>query len=152
MVPAAAILAACVSPPAPPAPQEFHAALTPQRAVAASGHVLVADGFDIQTSDAAAGIITAKRQRSPHGNDSLIVCKFKPGSIGSNAMTTTLSVSVSARPASDGSDVLISGRVHSSYGTTSGRMIGLEDSDADCASNGSEERRIAAALAATASP
>ena len=93
-------------------------------------------GFEIVAADAASGVVTARRIGRQRDLAGLIRCVHRHDG-------AELTISVSARPAAAGSEVLMSSRVtdrHTPVGAPAS-----EDHDA-CASSGEVERRIAEAV------
>lgn len=138
--------------PTPPVPADLSAvsSLPVGTAIGTAARVLADNGFDIVTSDATAGLLSARRIRETTGNSLYLRCKNgmgeegKPQNIGAMYLKTTVTVTVTARPEGSGSNVRAGGRVTASYGDN---PIGkLPDSDTDCVSSGEIEKRVIAAL------
>jgi hypothetical protein len=119
----------------------------PQDVVQIASRELIAAGFDIATIDPQAGVVTARLTRSPDAHGPLVQCTARPGSIVAESGRTTLIVSVRARPASTGSEVLLSTRAATNYSGAAGMSGGRPDSETDCVSSGEIEDRILRALA-----
>lgn len=136
-------LSACagLQPPKPPEPKRFTMPMLPSTVVQSVARVLVADGFDITTSDANAGVIAAQRQRGPKQQPEYLTCVGHPNSLATQGRTTTLRVNVSAVGNGSGSEITIRTSVRSEY-----RGDGLEANDRDCVSSGKTEAAIAAAV------
>lgn len=143
------ILAGCVQPaPVAPAPQSLRAAGAPRAVVQQAAAVLVSDGFEVTTSDAASGILTAKRVRATGGNADYIVCRFAHNSILDTHHRSTMTLSITARPlGTDSSAVIIGGTVLSEYPDLTG-MFAKAPNETDCASRGAEEQKIVGSLGA----
>lgn len=138
--------------PTPPTPAalEIQSSMPVSSALGIAGRVLSDAGFDIVTSDANAGLLAAKRTREKIGNSSYLHCKNGMGEEGkqqnlaAEALTTTVTVNITAQPTATGSSIRPAARVMAIYGDTGvGR---LPDSDTDCVSSGVIEQRIADAL------
>lgn len=147
----AAAAAACIPPaPAQPGPKNASSRLAPPAAIATAARLLTGDGFEVTTADGVSGILTAKRTRAQTGNASYITCRYAHGSAAETQMESTVTVSIVAKPASSGSDVSVTSRVHVEFPGLRGGPIALPPSDTDCASNGTLEGSVISALAASA--
>jgi hypothetical protein len=133
-----AALAACI-PPAPVAPaplvvQTGRPATDVVRTVAA---LLTADGFEIINSDAAAGILTAKRTAKRPAFAGAVICRWANGSISDNWGQIALTVSVTSR----GDSAQVTSRAHVTFDGIP-RVLDTGPSDTDCVSSGSTEAKI----------
>jgi hypothetical protein len=138
-------------PPAQPAPQNLTSPRSVTEVTQAASRSLVADGFEVTLSDAAGGIVTAKRTKARTGNSNFVTCRFAHGSIGETNMETTLTVTVTSTAAQPGARALISSNVRVAFPGLQGAMA-MQPSDTDCASTGVAEKHVAAAVGASASP
>jgi hypothetical protein len=143
----ATIVGGCTPPkPAPLAPTALHSTHRPADVAQIAARELAAANFELTTSDATNGLVVGRRTSAAAELGDAISCNFKPGSPYASATQTTFTLTVSARPASDGSDIQITSRVHADY-TNVPPIFGKRlPSDTDCASSGIVERRIADAI------
>jgi len=144
---------ACVQP-APiqaPAPVQLQSSRAPATVVTAAAQHLVAQGFDIVTSDATAGLLTARRTQSPQLWASAIRCRFGTNTLAHSRGNATYTVTVTAAPATAGTSVTVQGRVRMSYQNIPGISAGMTapDSDTDCGSTGVVEQQLAQAISGT---
>ena len=127
---------------AQPEPVTLASPLAPSAVVQTAAQVLAAKGFTLTTSDAAGGIIVAARPVVKGTSSDWFACRWGPDAFGSKITTGSLTVTVTARPATAGSAVMIVGTAHSVA-----HLDGLPDTpDKDCVSNGKTERAIASAV------
>lgn len=133
--------------PPPPTPAEpvVTSSLPVGTAIGTSARILGENGFDILTSDAGAGLLIARRFRSGEENKDFVRCVAGIESnhrktIGALWLQTSITVTVTAKPQTRGSEVRVGGRVHTAY---SGKF---PESDTDCVSSGVAEQRVASAL------
>ena len=140
-------LAACV-PPAlqAPAPASLHSTRAVAAVVQSASQTLTAAGFEIRTVDAKSGVLTARRFQTKTGNAEYLTCDFARGSLREQHLNSTLTVSVNATPAPDGSAVTIGARALSQYPGLEDTPLAVPDSDTDCVSNGTIEARLSGAL------
>lgn len=139
------MLAACIPPaPAQLGPRSLHSAKASSQAAQAAAQTLVADGFEIVTSDATNGIVTARRLRAAKGNDDFVVCRGAKNSIAATNKETTITVSFIAKPAAAGSDITISNNVRVAFPGLTG-LLASAPNEEDCASTGVAETHLAAA-------
>ena len=138
-------LCGCVTPPPAPAPQALHVAQAPPAVVQTAAQELIRDGFEVMQSDAAGGVLTAQRATDNKGDETVLTCDFRKGSMLDANLRAVLTVSLSARADSAGSAVTIAAHVHSSYPRLTG-ILAVAENDKDCVSNGVTERRIVNSL------
>jgi hypothetical protein len=153
-VPALLLATACV-PPAPhqPAPLNLHSARAATDALKAASARLVTDGFDLASSDASAGVITAVKTDTPERMIGLITCRYHKGSMAATSGESSLRVAISATDASaGGSDLVIHAHVTTSMQKLPGMFKDTPDSEDDCASTGQIEAELATAAGAGAPP
>jgi len=137
---------ACVPQVGPaPEPQQLTVALSPTEVVQRAARVLTAQGFEIQTSDAAAGVLRATRVREKTGNAAFQKCAHNPTSMSEEKLRSTVTVSLSATPANGGTAVQVGSRVLSQWPSLTG-VLAMADSDTHCVSTGEAEKLILAAL------
>jgi hypothetical protein len=141
-------------PPTPPAqlgPTQLTSALAPVEVVRRAAAVLVTLGFEIAISDATGGVVQAKRARagtmSGISNDPPpdLTCLKYGAAATLHLMTYTVYVNAIARD--QGSAVTITSRINSTWPGID-QMIRPAPNDTDCASNGSVERQVIAAIGA----
>jgi hypothetical protein len=147
----ASLTVACIAPtpmPVQPSPVVLSTARTSIQATQVAAQQLAVDGFDLITSDATGGVITAKRTRAKDGNSGFIACFFKPGSLAASNMESTITITFTATQIETGSSIRIVSRVHTSYPglANAGMLLARAPSDDDCASNGTEDAKLAAAV------
>lgn len=157
LVALASLCIACVTPPSPPpqiAPVTAASDLAPLDVVRRASATLVELGFDISVSDATGGVVQAKRERtgtmSSSQNDPIpfITCSGTYAGWAETHHVTKYTVSVSAIPRDGGgSAVTIRSRVVSEWPGV-GQIIRPAPSETDCASDGSVERQLSAAIGA----
>ena len=150
LVVAALAAVACV--PAPleqPAPVSARSTRSRAEIVQIASRELTSAGFEISGSDTTAGTVTGKRTREKRGNFDYITCKFAENSLAETNLVSTLTVTVSASPSGDASDVQVRGSVLATYPGLEGSPLPRSESQSDCASTGAIERQIAAALSRT---
>lgn len=144
---AAFVAIGCVPPkPAQLAPRSVQSSRSPIEAVQIVARTLAADGFEIVTSDATGGVVSAKRLRAKLGNADFISCRFAAGSLANNNMETTLFVTFTAQKSDAGAAGTITSRVNVAFPGFQGSALAMPPSDDDCTSNGTEESKIAAAV------
>lgn len=131
----------------PPAPVALSVARSPGDVVRIAAQTLTSAGFEITTSDEAGGILTARLTRSPETHGDAITCSYDRTSAAGRGGRATYTESIVARSAATGSEVTITPRVVTEYSQLP-RLMGVQmtDSETDCVSAGTIERRVAAAL------
>jgi len=148
MVSALALLTgACVSMPIAPVPRDLMVPGAPADVVRESARALALAEFELTTSDAAAGILQAKRTRGPRSvNWSALKCFFDSNSGAYGHLRSTIAITLSAVPRGDSSAVRIATVVTSSY---PGMGLLAGEHEDHCVSNGTIEASVVQALAAT---
>jgi len=142
----AALVSACVPPPpAQLAPKTTRTNRPVQEIAQIASQTLAASGFEIVTSDAAGGVVTARRHRATTGNSEFVSCRYKRNSIAESSMETTLTVTVAAKANAGNSDAIVSSSVRAEFPSLTGALK-MAPSDTDCASTGSVEARILDAI------
>ena len=139
------LLVACLKAPPPPAPSQLTVAKPTSEVVQIASRELAAAGLEITNTDAAAGLVVARRARTPsaHGGD--VTCRYQKGSIADERAEATLVVTVNARPSNTGSDVQITSTVRTDRSNLPSPFK-AGPNDVDCVSSGSIEKRLADAL------
>jgi hypothetical protein len=142
------VLSVSCAPPAPTpiAPTQLHSGRTPTEAVQVATRELVAQGFEVSVSDAAAGTVVVKRVRSPDAQGDDITCRYAHGSMAGRGAEATMTVNVSAKAGSSGSDVVLTSLVRTDFSRMPGIFAQQASNDTDCVSSGLVEKQLADAL------
>ena len=138
-------IAGCMKAPLAPAPEQLHVDKSPEAIVRAAASEFTAAGFQISQSDTTAGTVVARKAGTPDTQSADITCKYQRGSPYGRLAQTTLVVTVSAKRAAGGSDVVIGSLVHTDFSALPG-AFNHAPNDTDCVSSGAIEKRIAAAV------
>jgi len=144
-----AALAACQMPgpkPPQPSPLTIKSARKPAEAVQAAARSLVADGFDIKTSDAAGGILIASKTATLDKAGDYIVCRWPRTAPGAPGVDTEVTVRVVAQASDSGSDVVITSSAKSAMPNFGVKLQSTDASTDNCATGGLAERHVADAL------
>lgn len=149
VVAGASVAIACSGIPVAPAPtpQQTMSPVAPVDVVRRGTQALLAAGFDVTVSDAAGGLVQAKRTRPKVGNAPDVRCGFPAGSMLGQALISTLTVAITATTSGTGSAVTITGHVEAAYPSLKDFWAHATNAT-DCVSTGSVERALAAAIAA----
>lgn len=136
----------CLSPPTSLGPTRLTSSRAPREVIATATRVLQDAGFQISTSDAASGSVVATRVRSPEQQGGDIACTFARGSREATGGTATMTLRVTAQPASRGSQIVMAAQVRMAYPQLASSDSPPASNDKDCISTGAVEKRIADAL------
>jgi hypothetical protein len=138
---------ACLAtPPRPPEPITLSSSLSAHEAVERATVALASEGFKVIQTDSLAHAIAAARTSLANGNEEYVACELPRNSGGAANRETTVRISVSARPAAGGSEVLIRSTVLTSYPGFDGTPSAIAANEIDCVSKGVMEQRLARAL------
>lgn len=138
-------IAACMKAPPAPAPEQLHVDRSPAEVVRAAISEFTAAGFQIAQSDTAAGTVVARKGGTPDTRTADVTCKYQRGSPYGRLAQATLVVNLSAKAATNGTDVVIGSIVHTDFSSLPG-AFNHAPNDTDCVSSGAIEKRIAAAV------
>lgn len=136
----------CVQPLTQPEPQRLNTPLPAAEVVSRAARALTEMGFEVVVSDAAAGVLTMRRMRAPRGNVELLRCNWTRTSLAESNGTTTITVSLAARPEGASTTVVLSSRTLVTYPRLERGPLAMNDSDDSCISNGTAESAVLRAL------
>ncbi|HKW09597.1 MAG TPA: hypothetical protein VJO33_04405 [Gemmatimonadaceae bacterium] len=137
----------CLKPPiTAPTPLSFQAAKAPNQATQVAAVALMNAGFRVAQSDARGNALIANRTATHNGNEDYIWCKYPKESGAAANRETTLFITFTAKPTTNGSDVTIGGTVHTSYPGYQGTAMEIVPNDSDCVSNGVMEKQLETVL------
>lgn len=105
-------VAGCMRAPQAPAPEQLNVAKSAAEIVRAATSEFTAAGFQIAQSDTTIGTVVARKSGSPDTQTADIACKYQRGSPYGRLAQATLVVNLSAKPGTNGSDVVIGSIVH----------------------------------------
>jgi len=142
------LVSSCLPTPAPtaPAPVSFHSAKSAKEATQIAAIALVNAGFRVVQSDSLGQAVTASRTAAGNGNEDYVVCAYPRGSGAAANRETTLTVNLTAKPSTSGSDISVDGKVRTSYPGYEGTAMQIAPNETDCVSNGTMEQQLQTVL------
>jgi hypothetical protein len=142
-------LTACAVPapkPPQPAPLVIASGVPPAAVVQRAAQALITDGFEIATSDAAGGILVARKTTTLNQSAGFYVCRWGASAPGAASVQTELTISVIAKAAGQGSDASLTAHTRTAHINYGQNVRSADASVDDCATSGLAESHVAAAI------
>lgn len=140
-----AAITACTMPgpkPLQPEPKTVTVAIAPASVVQAAAQSLVADGFEIATSDASGGLLVARRRAKLDKAKGFVTCRWGVDAPGAAGVDTQVQITVAALASSVGSTVTLTSKAKSAS-IPMGQTVNSPDaSDDNCATSGLAENHL----------
>ena len=130
----------------PLGPQAAKVNAEPRAALQSAVRTLTLAGYDVTVSDVDGGVIAARRTAPAQELREQVICKAGQNSLGESMTVVMHNLTVSAKDAEDGSEVVITPRVVASIDPSAPPAFRTPANEKDCASTGALERQIMEAM------
>jgi hypothetical protein len=134
--------------PVQPEPKTVTVPIAPAAVIQSAAQSLVADGFEIATSDATAGLLVAKRRATLDKAKGYVTCRWGADAPGAAGVDTQVQVTVAARAAASSSTVTITSKAKSASIPLHQTVNSPDASEENCATSGAAENHVLKAIGA----